>query len=89
MPMPSRRRCRAQIRPVLGERVTILRHRDPRSARLVRRQFTATASGALSASGTASATGTDIQANIEGTLGDVSVLSPMVGMPVGGASISR
>ncbi|RWO57396.1 MAG: translocation/assembly module TamB [Mesorhizobium sp.] len=74
-----------QIRPVLGERVTFsaTATRDPQGL------FAANAlqlnSGSLSASGTASATGTDIQADIRGTLGDVSVLSPMVGVPVGGA----
>ncbi|TJW44972.1 MAG: hypothetical protein E5X65_37110, partial [Mesorhizobium sp.] len=51
--------------------------------------FTANAlqltSGTLSASGTASAQGTDVRADIKGTLGDVSVLSPLVGAKVGGA----
>ena len=74
-----------QIRPVLGERVAFsaTATRDPQGL------FAANAlqltSGSLSASGTARATGTDIQADIRGTLGDVSVLSPMVGVPVGGA----
>ncbi|TIQ09228.1 MAG: translocation/assembly module TamB, partial [Mesorhizobium sp.] len=74
-----------QIRSVLGKRVTFsaTATRDPQGS------FAANAlqltSGSLSASGTASATGTDIQADIRGTLGDVSVLSPMVGVPVGGA----
>jgi translocation and assembly module TamB len=74
-----------QIRPVLGERVTFsaTATRDPQGSFAANAlQFT---SGSLSASGTASATGTDIQADIKGTLGDVSVLSPMVGVPVGGA----
>ncbi|PTE07797.1 translocation/assembly module TamB domain-containing protein [Mesorhizobium helmanticense] len=74
-----------QIRPVLGERVTFsaTATRDPQGSFAANSlQFT---SGALSASGTASATGTDIQADVKGTLGDVSVLSPMVGVPVGGA----
>lgn len=74
-----------QIRPVLGERVTFsaTATRDPQGSFAANSlEFT---SGALSASGTASATGTDIQADVKGTLGDVSVLSPMVGVPVGGA----
>ncbi|RWQ66868.1 translocation/assembly module TamB domain-containing protein [Mesorhizobium sp.] len=74
-----------QIRSVLGERVTFsaTATRDPQGSFAANAlQFT---SGSLSASGTASATGTDIQADIKGTLGDVSVLSPMVGVPVGGA----
>ncbi|MEI8701716.1 translocation/assembly module TamB domain-containing protein [Mesorhizobium sp. ISC15] len=74
-----------QIRSVLGERVTFsaTATRDPQGSFAANAlQFT---SGTLSASGTASATGTDIQADIKGTLGDVSVLSPMVGIPVGGA----
>ncbi|CCV14883.1 translocation/assembly module TamB domain-containing protein [Mesorhizobium sp. STM 4661] len=74
-----------QIRPVLGERVTFsaTATRDPQGSFAANSlEFT---SGALSASGTASATGTDIQADVKGTLGDVSVLSPIVGVPVGGA----
>lgn len=74
-----------QIRSVLGERVTFsaTATRDPQGSFAANSlQFT---SGALSASGTASATGTDIQADVKGTLGDVSVLSPIVGVPVGGA----
>ncbi|GLS40934.1 translocation/assembly module TamB [Mesorhizobium tianshanense] len=74
-----------QIRTVLGERVqfSATATRDPQGSFAANAlQFT---SGSLSASGTASATGTDIQADIKGTLGDVSVLSPMVGVPVGGA----
>ncbi|MER8493651.1 translocation/assembly module TamB domain-containing protein [Mesorhizobium sp. M1312] len=74
-----------QIRSVLGERVTFsaTATRDPQGSFAANTlQLT---SGSLSASGTASATGTDIQADIKGTLGDVSVLSPMVGVPVGGA----
>ncbi|TKD21881.1 MAG: translocation/assembly module TamB, partial [Mesorhizobium sp.] len=74
-----------QIRSVLGERVTFsaTATRDPQGSFAANAlQFT---SGSLSASGTASATGTEIQADIKGTLGDVSVLSPMVGVAVGGA----
>ncbi|MET3577769.1 translocation and assembly module TamB [Mesorhizobium robiniae] len=74
-----------QIRSVLGERVTFsaTATRDPQGSFAANAlQFT---SGSLSASGTASAIGTDIQADIKGTLGDVSVLSPMVGVPVSGA----
>ncbi|MER9363854.1 translocation/assembly module TamB domain-containing protein [Mesorhizobium sp. M0500] len=74
-----------QISSVLGERVqfSATATRDPDGA------FAANAlqltSGTLSASGTASAQGTDIRADIKGTLGDVSVLSPLVGAKVGGA----
>lgn len=73
-----------QISSVLGERVkfSAAATRDPQGA------FAANSisliSGSLSASGTASAQGTDIQADIKGTLGDISVLSPMVGVPVAG-----
>ncbi|MER8863348.1 translocation/assembly module TamB domain-containing protein [Mesorhizobium sp. M0751] len=74
-----------QISSVLGQRVqfSATATRDPDGA------FAANAlqltSGTLSASGTASAQGTDIRADIKGTLGDVSVLSPLVGAKVGGA----
>ncbi|MER8577851.1 translocation/assembly module TamB domain-containing protein [Mesorhizobium sp. M1423] len=74
-----------QISSVLGERVqfSATATRDPDGA------FAANAlqltSGTLSASGTVSAQGTDIRADIKGTLGDVSVLSPLVGAKVGGA----
>ncbi|WP_245525519.1 translocation/assembly module TamB domain-containing protein [Mesorhizobium sp. M00.F.Ca.ET.216.01.1.1] len=73
-----------QISAVLGARVkfSATATRDPQGS------FAANSlelsSGSLSASGTASAQGTDIQADIKGTLGDVSVLSPMVGVPVAG-----
>ncbi|MEI8702933.1 MAG: translocation/assembly module TamB [Mesorhizobium sp.] len=73
-----------QISSVLGQRVqfSATATRDPDGA------FAANAlqltSGTLSASGTASAQGTDIRADIKGTLGDVSVLSPLVGAKVGG-----
>ncbi|TIN93045.1 MAG: translocation/assembly module TamB, partial [Mesorhizobium sp.] len=75
----------SQISSVLGQRVqfSATATRDPDGA------FTANAlqltSGTLSASGTASAQGTDVRADIKGTLGDVSVLSPLVGAKVGGA----
>ncbi|MER9073401.1 translocation/assembly module TamB domain-containing protein [Mesorhizobium sp. M0904] len=74
-----------QISSVLGQRVqfSATATRDPDGA------FAANAlqltSGTLNASGTASAQGTDIRADIKGTLGDVSVLSPLVGAKVGGA----
>ncbi|WP_421912272.1 translocation/assembly module TamB domain-containing protein [Mesorhizobium sp.] len=73
-----------QIASVLGERVKFAATatRDPQGS------FAANSieltSGSLSASGTASAQGTDIQADVKGKLGDVSVLSPMVGVPVAG-----
>ncbi|RWM49106.1 translocation/assembly module TamB domain-containing protein [Mesorhizobium sp.] len=75
----------SQISSVLGQRVqfSATATRDTDGA------FAANAlqltSGTLSASGTASAQGTDVRADIKGTLGDVSVLSPLVGAKVGGA----
>ncbi|QPC92161.1 translocation/assembly module TamB domain-containing protein [Mesorhizobium sp. INR15] len=74
-----------QISSVLGARVkfSATATRDPKGSFAANAlEFT---SGKLSASGTASAQGTDIQADIKGTLGDVSVLSPTVGVPVAGA----
>ncbi|MEP6563559.1 MAG: translocation/assembly module TamB domain-containing protein [Mesorhizobium sp.] len=73
-----------QISAVLGERVKFSASatRDPQGS-FAANSISLT-SGSLSASGTASAQGTDIQADIKGTLGDVSVLSPMVGVPVAG-----
>ncbi|MBZ9675799.1 translocation/assembly module TamB domain-containing protein [Mesorhizobium sp. ES1-1] len=73
-----------QIASVLGARVKFSASatRDPQGSFAANEiEFT---SGTLSASGTASAQGTDIQADIKGTLGDVSVLSPTVGVPVAG-----
>ena len=73
-----------QIASVLGARVkfSATATRDPQGAFAANSiEFT---SGSLSASGTASSQGTDIRANIKGKLGDVSVLSPMVGVPVAG-----
>ncbi|MET2825976.1 translocation/assembly module TamB domain-containing protein [Mesorhizobium shangrilense] len=73
-----------QIASVLGPRVkfSATAARDPQGS------FAANSieltSGSLSASGTASIQGTDIQADVKGKLGDVSVLSPMVGVPVAG-----
>lgn len=73
-----------QIASVLGPRVkfSATAARDPKGS------FAANSieltSGSLSASGTASMQGTDIQADVKGKLGDVSVLSPMVGVPVAG-----
>ncbi|TPL05383.1 translocation/assembly module TamB, partial [Mesorhizobium sp. B2-4-14] len=73
-----------QIASVLGGRVkfSAAATRDPQGS------FAANSieltSGSLSASGTASMHGTDIQADIKGKLGDVSVLSPTVGVPVAG-----
>ncbi|MER9841485.1 translocation/assembly module TamB domain-containing protein [Mesorhizobium australicum] len=73
-----------QIASVLGGRVkfSATASRDPQGS------FAANSieltSGSLSASGTASMQGTDIQADIKGKLGDVSVLSPTVGVPVAG-----
>ncbi|RUW39829.1 translocation/assembly module TamB, partial [Mesorhizobium sp. M8A.F.Ca.ET.021.01.1.1] len=73
-----------QIASVLGGRVkfSAAASRDPQGS------FAANSielsSGSLSASGTASMQGTDIQADIKGKLGDVSVLSPTVGVPVAG-----
>ncbi|TPL56435.1 translocation/assembly module TamB [Mesorhizobium sp. B2-4-2] len=73
-----------QIASVLGGRVkfSATASRDPQGS------FAANSieltSGSLSASGTASMQGTDILADIKGRLGDVSVLSPTVGVPVEG-----
>lgn len=73
-----------QIASVLGGRVKFSASatRDPQGS------FAANSieltSGSLSASGTASMQGTDIQADVKGKLGDVSVLSPTVGVPVAG-----
>lgn len=73
-----------QIQTVLGPRVqfSATATRDPKG------DFAANSielkSGTLSASGTASATGTDLQADLKGSLGDVSVLSSLVGTPVAG-----
>ncbi|AZO12145.1 MULTISPECIES: translocation/assembly module TamB domain-containing protein [unclassified Mesorhizobium] len=73
-----------QISSLLGERVrfSATATRDPQGA------FAANAleltSGSLSASGTASAQGSDIQANVKGTLGDVSTLSSLAGTPLAG-----
>ncbi|RJT41706.1 translocation/assembly module TamB [Mesorhizobium waimense] len=73
-----------QIGSVLGERVTFsaTATRDPQGS------FAANSleltSGSLKASGTASAQGSDIQADIKGTLGDVSVLSQLAGVPLAG-----
>jgi translocation and assembly module TamB len=73
-----------QISSVLGERVkfSAAATRDPQGG-FAANSISLT-SGSLSASGTASAQGSDIRADIKGTLGDVSVLSPMVGVPVAG-----
>lgn len=73
-----------QISSLLGERVkfSAAATRDPQGS-FAANSISLT-SGSLTASGTASAQGTDIQADIKGTLGDVSVLSPMVGVPVAG-----
>lgn len=73
-----------QISSLLGERVkfSAAATRDPQGS-FAANSISLT-SGSLTASGTASAQGSDIQADIKGTLGDVSVLSPMVGVPVAG-----
>ncbi|WP_136618134.1 MULTISPECIES: translocation/assembly module TamB domain-containing protein [Mesorhizobium] len=73
-----------QIASVLGARVKFSASaaRDPQGSFAANSiEFT---SGTLSAAGTASMQGTDIQADIKGKLADVSVLSPMVGVPVAG-----
>ncbi|MDF3151092.1 translocation/assembly module TamB domain-containing protein [Mesorhizobium sp. XAP10] len=73
-----------QIASVLGARVkfSATAARDPQGSFAANSiEFT---SGTLSAAGTASMQGTDIQADIKGKLGDVSVLSPTVGVPVAG-----
>ncbi|TPN78433.1 translocation/assembly module TamB [Mesorhizobium sp. CU2] len=73
-----------QISSLLGDRVTFsaTATRDPQGA------FAANSleltSGSLSASGTASAQGSDIEANVKGTLGDVSALSSLAGTPLAG-----
>ncbi|MEW6632374.1 MAG: translocation/assembly module TamB domain-containing protein [Pseudomonadota bacterium] len=73
-----------QISSLLGERVkfSATATRDPQGA------FAANSleltSGSLSASGTASIQGSDIQANMKGTLGDVSSLSSVAGTPLAG-----
>ncbi|MBZ9986301.1 translocation/assembly module TamB domain-containing protein [Mesorhizobium sp. BH1-1-5] len=73
-----------QISSLLGERVkfSATATRDPQGA------FAANSleltSGSLSASGTASAQGSDIQADVKGTLGDVSSLSSLAGTPLAG-----
>ncbi|MER9307271.1 translocation/assembly module TamB, partial [Mesorhizobium sp. M0496] len=73
-----------QIASVLGARVkfSATATRDPQGSFAANSiEFT---SGTLSAAGTASMQGTNIQADIKGKLGDVSVLSPTVGVPVAG-----
>ncbi|RTL95493.1 MAG: translocation/assembly module TamB [Hyphomicrobiales bacterium] len=73
-----------QISSLLGERVkfSATATRDPQGA------FAANSleltSGSLSASGTGSMQGTDIQADVKGTLGDVSSLSSLAGTPLAG-----
>jgi translocation and assembly module TamB len=73
-----------QISSLLGERVkfSATATRDPQGSFAA--NSIALTSGSLSASGTASAQGSDIQADIKGKLGDVSVLSSLVGVPVAG-----
>ncbi|WP_217569624.1 translocation/assembly module TamB domain-containing protein [Mesorhizobium sp. GbtcB19] len=73
-----------QISSLLGERVrfSATATRDPQGA------FAANSleltSGSLSASGTGSMQGADIQASVKGTLGDVSPLSSLAGTPLAG-----
>ncbi|WFP60051.1 translocation/assembly module TamB domain-containing protein [Mesorhizobium sp. WSM4904] len=73
-----------QISSLLGERVkfSATATRDPQGA------FAANSleitSGSLSASGTGSMQGSDIQANVKGALGDVSPLSSLAGTPLAG-----
>ncbi|MBZ9765128.1 translocation/assembly module TamB, partial [Mesorhizobium sp. CA8] len=73
-----------QISSLLGERVkfSATATRDPQGA------FAANSleisSGSLSASGTGSMQGSDIQASVKGTLGDVSPLSSLAGTPLAG-----
>ncbi|RAZ76835.1 translocation/assembly module TamB domain-containing protein [Mesorhizobium atlanticum] len=73
-----------QIGSLLGERVkfSATATRDPQGA------FAANSleisSGSLSASGTGSMQGTDLQASVKGTLGDVSPLSSLAGTPLAG-----
>ncbi|WP_202302606.1 translocation/assembly module TamB domain-containing protein [Mesorhizobium sp. 131-2-1] len=73
-----------QVRSVLGERVTFsaTATRDPQGS-FAANSLSLT-SGSLSASGTASAQGSDIQADVKGTLGDVSALSSLAGTPLAG-----
>jgi translocation and assembly module TamB len=73
-----------QIAGVLGPRVqfSATATRDPQGA-FAANSISLT-SGTLTASGTASATGTDIQADLKGSLGDVSTLSDLVGAPLSG-----
>src|SRR5690606_40133716 len=74
----------AQLRPVLGPRVqfSATATRDPKG------DFAANAielkSGSLSASGTASASGIDIRADLKGRMDDVSVLSYLTGAGLAG-----
>jgi translocation and assembly module TamB len=73
-----------QISSLLGERVKFSASatRDPQGA------FAANSleisSGSLSASGTGSMQGSDLQASVKGTLGDVSPLSSLAGTPLAG-----
>lgn len=73
-----------QISSLLGERVQFSASatRDPQGA------FAANSleisSGSLSASGTGSMQGSDLQASVKGTLGDVSPLSSLAGTPLAG-----
>ncbi|WP_296745023.1 translocation/assembly module TamB domain-containing protein [Mesorhizobium sp.] len=73
-----------QISSLLGERVkfSATATRDPKGS------FAANSleltSGSLSASGTGSMQGTDLQADVKGTLGDVSPLSSLAGTPLAG-----
>ncbi|AZO74588.1 translocation/assembly module TamB domain-containing protein [Mesorhizobium sp. M1D.F.Ca.ET.043.01.1.1] len=73
-----------QISSLLGERVkfSATATRDPEGA-FAANELELT-SGSLSARGTASAQGSDIQANVKGTLGDVSALSSLAGTPLAG-----
>ncbi|RVD61356.1 translocation/assembly module TamB [Mesorhizobium sp. M2D.F.Ca.ET.185.01.1.1] len=73
-----------QVSSLLGERVkfSATATRDPQGA------FAANSleisSGSLSASGTGSMQGSDLQASVKGTLGDVSPLSSLAGTPLAG-----
>ncbi|TIO78172.1 MAG: translocation/assembly module TamB [Mesorhizobium sp.] len=73
-----------QISSLLGERVkfSATATRDPQGA-FAANELELT-SGSLSASGTGSVQGSDIQANVKGTLGDVSPLSSLAGTPLAG-----
>ena len=73
-----------QIASLLGPRVqfSATATRDPQGA-FAANSISLT-SGTLTASGTASATGSDLQADLTGSLGDVSTLSPLVGTPLAG-----